>query len=307
MASDSVPSVPNHIALMRPTLMALKALGGSGSNAEIYDKLIEIEAIPEAVQNYIGTGYDKPLLAYKAGWARSYLKMVGALTNSGTGIWALTPEGETLSDEEIQRRVKQRLKEGHEVRKAKRQAKQAQAAENAARRQSLANPVEAEAEEEGEHESSELHWREELLEVLYTIHPSAFERLSQRLLRESGFTKVEVTGKTGDGGIDGIGVLRINLLSFTVFFQCKRYRGSVGSGAIRDFRGAMMGRADKGLVITTGSFTADARKEATRDGATAIDLIDGEDLADLLKKHQLGLQTELIEKVTVEADFFRQI
>ena len=59
-----------------------------------------------------------------------------------------------------------------------------------------------------------------------------------------------------------------------MFFQCKRYRGSVGASAIRDFRGAMVGRTDKGLLITTGTFTADAKREATRDGAPVLDLID---------------------------------
>lgn len=156
-------------------------------------------------------------------------------------------------------------------------------------------------------DTDDYDWKEELLDVLGEIKPDAFERLCQRVLRESGFTKVQVTGKVGDGGIDGIGVLKINLLSFTVFFQCKRYKGSVSASAIRDFRGAMMGRADKGLVMTTGTFTSDARKEATRDGATAIDLVDGEDLADLLKKHKLGIQTEFVETVTISADFFRQI
>jgi restriction system protein len=113
-----------------------------------------------------------------------------------------------------------------------------------------------------------------LLVILRGIAPDAFERLAQRLLREAGFLKVEVTGRSGDGGIDGIGVLRVNLLSFQVLFQCKRYQGSVGAPAIRDFRGATVGRSDKGLMMTTGTFTPEAKREATRDGAPAIDLID---------------------------------
>src|SRR5205823_8842550 len=109
-----------------------------------------------------------------------------------------------------------------------------------------------------------------------------------RVLRETGFTQVEVTGRSGDGGIDGKGIAKINgILSFRVVFQCKRYRGSVGASEIRDFRGAMQGRADKGLFITTGYFTRDAIKEATRDGATAIDLVDGEKLVEKLR--ELGL------------------
>src|SRR5262249_18472319 len=127
-------------------------------------------------------------------------------------------------------------------------------------------------------ESSEPDWQERTLDALGGMNPDAFERLSQRILRESGFTRVEVTGRSGDGGIDGIGILRVNLVSFHVFFQCKRWKGSVGASVVRDFRGAMVGRADKGLIITTSTFTADARREATRDGAPAIDLVDGEAL-----------------------------
>ena len=97
-----------------------------------------------------------------------------------------------------------------------------------------------------------------------SITPDAFERLARRLLREAEFDSVNVTGRSGDGGIDGLGVYHLGLVSFPVIFQCKRYRGSVSPSAVRDFRGAMAGRGDKGLLITTGTFTADAKKEATR-------------------------------------------
>ena len=132
-------------------------------------------------------------------------------------------------------------------------------------------------------------------------------RLAQRILRESGFVKVEVTGRSGDGGIDGVGVLRLALLSFQVYFQCKRYKGSVSPGAIRDFRGAMVGRTDKGLFITTGTFTAEAKKEATRDGAPAIDLIDGDYLCDLLKSLKLGVTTRMVEEVSIDPSWFAKI
>jgi hypothetical protein len=128
-----------------------------------------------------------------------------------------------------------------------------------------------------------------------------------RILREAGFTKVEVRGKSGDGGIDGVGVLRVNLVSFQVYFQCKKWKGSVGSKEIRDFRGAMQGRADKGLFITTGHFTSQASDEATRDGATAIDLIDGDRLCELLKENHLGIATEMIERVKIDTHWFEGI
>ncbi len=146
-----------------------------------------------------------------------------------------------------------------------------------------------------------------MLSILQKVPPDAFERLCQRLLRESGFVKVEVTGKKGDGGIDGIGVLKIALLSFQVFFQCKRYAGSVGASEIRDFRGAMVGRTDKGLYITTGTFTSTAKKEATRDGAPALDLIDGEQLCRILKDLNIGVETKTIEVVEIHESWFNRL
>ena len=136
-------------------------------------------------------------------------------------------------------------------------------------------PIESSTITEIENEvGAEEEWREALLHTLYTISPSAFERLSQRILRESGFSQVEVTGKTGDGGIDGKGIVKISgFLSFHVIFQCKRYKGFISPSQIRDFRGAMQGRADKGLFITTGTFTRDAIREATRDGAPPISIL----------------------------------
>ena len=140
------------------------------------------------------------------------------------------------------------------------------------------------------------------------LSPAAFERLIQRVLREKGFTWVEVTGRTGDGGIDGRGIAKINgILSFHIIFQCKKYqaKSKVGASEIRDFRGAMVGRTDKGLFITTASFTRDAIAEATRDGAPAIDLMDGEKLAEKLKELNLGLKVELKESVKVDTDWFK--
>ena len=154
----------------------------------------------------------------------------------------------------------------------------------------------------------ELSWKQQVLDALLAMPPEAFERLSQRLLRESGFTQVEVTGRSRDGGIDGKGVLRLGgLINFQVVFQSKRYAGTVSAGIVRDFRGAMIGRADKGLIISTGTFSRDARAEAIRDGAPAIDLVDGQELAELLKKYTLGVKTVMVEKVEVDAEWFKTI
>ena len=139
---------------------------------------------------------------------------------------------------------------------------------------------------------------------------AAFERLCQRFLRESGFIEVEVTGRSGDGGIDGHGVVKLGgLLSFHVYFQAKRYKDSVPASVIRDFRGAMSGRADKGLIITTGVFTAEAIKEAQRAGTTPIDLIDGAELSEKLRQLRLGVKVKekVVEEVEVDAEWINQI
>ena len=150
-------------------------------------------------------------------------------------------------------------------------------------------------------------WRTDLLNCLLGLTPEGFERLAQRLLREAGFKNVEVTGKSNDGGIDGVGVYKPSLLSFPIFFQCKRYKSSVGPSIVRDFRGAMAGRGEKGLLITTAFFTAEARREATRDGAPPVELIDGTDLCDLLKEYAVGVTTEMVERVKIQEGFFDKL
>ncbi|HEY5721455.1 MAG TPA: restriction endonuclease [Allosphingosinicella sp.] len=280
-----------------PTLHVLEELGGSASIEEIEDKLIEKFGFTqdELDRTYEVSGDN--IVTDKMSWARSYLKFPNFVASGDTkGVWVLTEAGRAaaaLPFETVQKNI----------RDAKRARRAAQLAERAA-----AAPTAAETDEEQEEERS-LDWSDVLLAKLQSMDPSAFERLAQRILRESGFIRVEVTGKSGDGGIDGHGVLRMNLISFQVLFQCKRYKGSVTAGAVRDFRGAMQGRADKGLIITTGTFTPDARREATRDGAPAIDLIDGEALTDLLKSLKLGVRVEQVisERIGVEEAFFDEI
>jgi restriction system protein len=215
---------------------------------------------------------------------------MGALINSTRGVWSTTELGRQLTQEQV---VSLHAEYVVELR-ATRRKKRITAAES-----EVAGASDTDV-------GAERDWKEQLLETLLAVSPNQFERLARRLLREAGFISATVTGKSGDGGIDGIGVYRLSLVSFPVFFQCKRYRGSVGAGAVRDFRGAMSGRGDKGLLITTGNFTAEAKAEATRDGAPPIDLIDGERLCDLLKDYELGVRRTIrqIEDVEVLPEFF---
>lgn len=292
-----------------PTMKALRDLGGSASIEEIQDRLTETEALTQQQldQTYPTSG--SQIVPDRMSWARSYLKIAGLVASGGRGIWVLTDDGrqavESMPDPDLRRLVID-AGNAHNVKLAalKKEKAAAIAAEDSMAASSPDGMLRQDASE-----AEEAVWMDALLQVLRAMDPSAFERLAQRLLRESGFVKVEVTGKSGDGGIDGSGVLRMNLISFQVLFQCKRYSGSVSAGTVRDFRGAMQGRADKGLIITTGTFTADARKEATRDGAPSIDLIDGDALCQLLKEKGLGVRVVpvITEKVAIETNFFAEI
>lgn len=284
--------LPSFDELIIPTVKALKELGGSGLVEEINNKVYEIAEIPEEVlQISHGEEGTTKEVDYRLAWSRTYLKKFGLLENSSRGIWALSKADIDVAE----------LDYLDIVRTVREQSKPAQP------KIEIVAPTHIEKDIEEEVDRSE-EWKNKLLNILHNISPAAFERLAQRLLRESGFSQVEVTGKVGDGGIDGKGIVRVSgLLSFPVIFQCKRYKGSVTPSQVRDFRGAMQGRSDRGLIITTGTFTRDAIKEATRDGAPPIDLVDRELLCDKLKELKLGVSTELTETVKIKSDWFNNL
>ncbi len=278
-----------HWKLMLPLLKALDNLGGSASIAEMDEKVAELENLDEetlAVLHNPETS-NQTEISYRLAWARTYLKKAGYLENSARGVWALTDKA----------RQAKKIDGREVVQYVLSLDKKTIAADVDPGDPNIAI---------GDSPEENLGWQGKLLHFLTTeMEPDAFERLAQRMLRESGFMDVEVTGRTGDGGIDGKGIMLINgLISFRVAFQCKKYKGSVSASEIRDFRGATVGRADRGMFITTGRFTKPAVEEANRDGAAPIDLIDGAQLADKLKELELGVKTELVEEVTVDQNWF---
>lgn len=279
--------VPQFDQLMNPTLQALKRLGGSASIDEIVPEIVKLLNLPPEVAEVPHGTTGRTELEYRAAWARTYLRNAGYLENSERGIWALTPKGtqaESVDGREIAREYARQFQAARARTPAGREAPSADVAEP--------SPT----------------WQDKLLAILQAMDPTAFERLCQRILRESGFIEVEVTRRSGDGGIDGYGTIRLaGLISFNVLFQSKRYRGNIGPDTVRDFRGAMVGRADKGLIISTGGFTLEARREATRDGAPPIDLIDGRLLAEKLKDLKLGVRTTLVEQIEPIEEWFHSL
>lgn len=286
--------VPTFDQLMNPLIKALRELGGSGTIEEMYEKVVEIMQLPDEILDipHDEKRGNQSEVAYRLAWARTYLKKYGILENSSRGVWAISKDAIDISEVDEKKVVK------------------------VVREQSLQKSDDSdicydddELENDGVEKPDEIQsWRDKLRKILLNMEPQAFERLTQRLLRESGFIQVEVTGRTGDGGIDGKGIIRMNgILSFHMIFQCKKYQGSVNASHIRDFRGAMQGRADKGLFITTGTFTRDAIREATRDGAPPIDLIDGEQLIDKLRELGLGVKEIIKKDYEVDEEWFKKI
>lgn len=252
--------------------MVMKSLGGSGTASEIVDRSIELAKVTEEEQQAVNkNGLSR--IKNQVHWARQYLVWAGYLGSSKWGVWNLTDEGSSLNLATFNALETFKLIQSKRFQHRK--------------------PREAEAQQADESvagEEAPKDCRTALLELIRSLPPSGFERLTQRLLRESGFQHVSVTGKSGDGGIDGVGTLQVNpFVSFNVLFQCKRYQGAVTPSQVRDFRGAMMGRADKGLIITTGTFTLEAKKEARRDGVPPIELVDGDALVEMFERHELGL------------------
>jgi len=277
--------VPQHFRFINPIIEVLKELGGSGRSGEVTDAVIEKLNIPDAeVEETISSGQSR--VKNQIHWARMALVKLGIIDASQWGVWRLTEKGTQahFTDEELYRLYKTR-KEWLKLKKRSKTQKE---------------PIESSPRSDEEEQLPEsIDYRTELLQILQSLPPSGFERICQRLLRESGFEQVIVTGKSSDGGIDGHGILQVNpFVSFKVLFQCKRYQGAVTASQIRDFRGAMMGRADKGIIMTTGTFTTEAKKEARRDGVPPIEIVDGEILVEMFERLELGLKP----KVTYDID-----
>ena len=281
---------PKFVQYFAPIIEALKALGGSARPAEATDWVATKLGIGDDERSELTT---TGILRFDnaVGWARFYLAKAAIIDASKRGVWTLTEKGRAMPTPSHD--------EAFAIFKDVQSKLQLAARENAD--ETVDNDPDAPSEETAF--SAGPNHRAQVIDALMSLSPAGFEAFSQRLLRESGFLGVTVTGRSGDGGLDGNGILEVNpLVSFKVLFQCKRYSGSVSSGAVRDFRGAMMGRADKGIILTTGSFTAEARKEAVRDGVPPIELVDGEKLVNMLEELELGLKP--VRAYQVDQSFF---
>lgn len=292
--------IPRYNKLIMPAFVALKELGGSGNNDEILNQVIKDLKISDEVADIThGDKGNQSELAYQLAWARTYLSRYGVIHNSARSVWSIAPNYvgvETLNEKEI---VSTIVKKNAERRNG--------AGSSPIKDPILDLPEDEESSNDYEEFPEEIKpWKERLADILQAMDPYGFERLSQRVLRECGFSQVEVTKKSGDGGIDGTGKLKINgIFSFNVAFQCKRYSGVVGAPEIRDFRGSLSTDIEKGLFITTGTFSKAAREEASSPGKRQIDLLDGEDFINKLTEYEIGVHPMMT--YTIDEEFFRKI
>ncbi len=281
--------IPNYAQLIEYTFIALKELGGSGKNTEINDKVAEIMQLSDDVLSVPHLNSSSlSEVNYRLAWARTLLKNHGALENSARSVWAITKAFASIENVD-----------GEYIDKNRRNKSTILSDKPDGQSESNTEP-------EGDVPEEVRSWRKKLHDVISNMDPYGFERLSQRLLRECGFTQVEVTKKSGDGGIDGTGKLRINgIFSFNIAFQCKRYHGVVGAGEIRDFRGSLTTNIEKGVFITTGSFSKAAVEEASSPGKQQIDLIDGEEFINKLAEFGIGVHE--VKDYDIDEEFFANI
>ena len=279
---------PEFLRFCIPTIEILRDLGGSARPAEVTDLVIERMDIPEAEQQVTNKNGGSRIRNQIA-WARFYMVKAGLLSSSKKGVWGLTENGRHVAmDEDYVHRM---------FRDVQKKQKKKAYIHKAAKSGDIVDETEVDSVDTG------TDYKSELLSTLQSLPPDGFERICQRLLRESGFQNVAVTKRSRDGGIDGHGILQINpFVSFKVLFQCKRYQGAVTVSAIRDFQGALQGRADKGIILTTGTFTTDAKREAIRDGATQVELVDRDKLIEMFEELNLGLRPK--QDYELDSDFF---
>jgi restriction system protein len=285
-------SVPSPDQLSWPTLKAIRELGGSARNDEIEAKVANIEKYSSAVLTVPHTDRQTKF-QYRLAWARTQLKNIGTLESRKTSVWVLTDLGQNIYEDGVLEALRANKRNQAALRK----------------QQKLDLGVDSEQDliikGDGDLVVTEDLWIDEMLEILKKLSPTGFERLCQRILREAGFENVELTKRSNDKGIDGTGTWKQGILSWNVIFQCKRYAEKVGSPEIRNFKGTMSGRNEKGLFITTGTFTAEAISESRREGTRQIDLINGSELCELMKNLRLGASVAQKEMVTVQGEFFK--
>jgi len=273
-----------------PLLDALRDLGDSGKPREVSTRIAtNLNLSDEILDQTLKSGSNR--FHNQVAWARQYLVWEGLLDASKYGTWKLTDAGRKAHISSDAAKVI--FRKWVAINQANRKDKELPP---------VSEKTIVEIINEVSPENSESTETPDLINVLRGLSPEGFEKICRELLRESGFENVEVTARGADGGIDGFGTLEINpFVSFRVIFQCKRYKegNTVSRAQVGDFRNAMIGRAEKGIIITTSTFSNAAIQEANRDGAPKIELVDADKLVEMFEKVELGLIKRIVYDVNI--------
>lgn len=275
---------PEFLKYINPVLTTLQANGGAGNSSNVIEQIIEgLGITDDELEEATSNGQSR--VRNQIQWARFYLFKAGLIDNSQRGIWRLTNEGleKVLTNEDVYTLFK--------------------SVQESVKKSPIITPKKLELKFEDTTTEDEEH-SIGLLSLIQNLPAVGFEKLCKRLLTEIGINDITITGGSGDQGIDGKGIVKLNdVVSLNIVFQCKRYKETVSPHHVRDFRGAMQGRGEKGLIITTGRFSKEAKNEASRDGVTPIELIDGDRLVELFEKYHLGLKPVIVFEIDYE--FFK--
>lgn len=305
--------VPDYQSLMLPVLIS--AADGEIAIADARDRIAESLGLSAEVLNEMLPSGRQSLFSNRVSWARTYLSHAGLLETTRWGHFRITERGRELLRENPERIdnsfLAGRYNEFVEWRQRGYEAYRERNSNEGQRRDERAEELTPEERLEADHATLSATLREELLERLIGATPAYFEQVIVDLLVKMGYGggRAEMghaVGRSGDGGIDGI-VKEDPLGLDAVYLQAKRYsRGNaVGPGDVRNFSGALDDKGTtKGLFVTTSSFSKEARDYVGRI-AKRIILIDGQELAELMIKYNVGVRTRAVYEVKrIDEDYF---
>lgn len=272
--------LPTYRDFLLPTVRAVGTLGGSATAREIVDQVILDLGLPEdMISITYPTRPTESVVMDRIAWARSSVKLGGALETPRRGLYVLAPLGRELLSLSAEDAFQRCLDMDRQVRNS--------------RRRSNGRPVEEES-ATSPHDGSEDEdgsWKDAVLRRLHALSPTAFEEFVVYVLRAYGL-ELRRTGQSGDQGIDGIGLAPITpVLSVRVAVQAKRYDPTsvVSRDAVALFqRDAAAAGAERAVFVTLGRFTQPA-KDAASLTTPNVELIDGNRLCDLMLQEKVGV------------------
>lgn len=303
-------SIPDRYELMLP-LLELAGDGAEHSMQEAVDRLAERFGLTDEERNMLyPSGKNLPIFPNILGWARTYLKKAGLLEYTRPAHFKITERGLALLAERPDRIDAKYLRRYPEfVAFGSREEKTPRSGKKPPRPTPDAGDTPLEVIDK-HYQQLKLSLADELLSAIKQQSPAFFERLVVDLLVKMGYggsikDAGRAIGRSGDEGVDGI-IKEDKLGLDVVYIQAKRWDGPVGRPAIQSFVGAMHGRASKGVFITTSTFTKDAVEYAKSvAGSTKIVLIDGEELAQRMIEHNVGVVLEATYEIKrIDSGYF---